>query len=145
MHFSRFDLEPMQIYVQKNIRKYLFKFGILFPKLFWPSVRKKCSSEWEKLLKFKAEDQEFANFLRLLEQSIRKVKDQNNFWSKMLFKLISEGFSDLINQNNYNSNWKKLLGFRNMQEKLENDFYEKFWLVLIHTSTDFNTFFKNQV
>ena len=24
-----------------------------------------------------------------------------------------------MNQNNYNSNWKKLLGFRNMQEKLE--------------------------
>ena len=24
---------------------------------------------------------------------------------------------------NYNSNWKKLLGFRNMQEKLENDFF----------------------
>ena len=29
-------------------------------------------------------------------------------------------FSDLKKQNNYNSNWKKLLGFRNLQEKLEN-------------------------
>ena len=25
-----------------------------------------------------------------------------------------------MNQNNYNPNWKKILGFRNMQEKLEN-------------------------
>ena len=32
------------------------------------------------------------------------------------------GFSDLINQNNQNSNWKKLLGFRNMQVKLKNKF-----------------------
>ena len=30
----------------------------------------------------------------------------------------------LINQNNSNSNWKKILGFRNMQEKLENDEYD---------------------
>ena len=27
----------------------------------------------------------------------------------------------LINQNNQNSNWGKILGFRNMQEKLEKD------------------------
>ena len=27
-------------------------FGILLPKLFWHTVRKKCSSDWEKLLKF---------------------------------------------------------------------------------------------
>ena len=25
-----------------------------------------------------------------------------------------------MNQNNYNLNWKQILGFRNMQEKLEN-------------------------
>ena len=31
-----------------------------------------------------------------------------------------------MNQNNQNSNWKKLLGFRNMQEKLENVFYQYF-------------------
>ena len=37
-------------------------FGILLPKLFGPTVRKKCSSDQEKLLKFKAEGQEFANF-----------------------------------------------------------------------------------
>ena len=29
--------------------------GILLPKLFWPTVRKNCSSDWEKILKFEAE------------------------------------------------------------------------------------------
>ena len=40
-------------------RKKIFaanKFGILLPKLFWPTVRKKCFSDREKLLKFEAED-----------------------------------------------------------------------------------------
>ena len=34
--------------------------------------------------------------------------------------LVPGGFSYLKKQNNHNSNWKKLLGLRNMQEKLEN-------------------------
>ena len=37
--------------------------GILFLKLFWPTVRKNCSSDREKLLKFKAEGWEFSKFL----------------------------------------------------------------------------------
>ena len=43
-------------------------------------MRKNCSSDREKLLNFKAEGQEFAKFLRSLEQSIQTVKGQNNFW-----------------------------------------------------------------
>ena len=54
--------------------------GILLPKLFWPTVRKNCSSDREKLLKFEAEGREFAKFLRSLEQFIQTVKGQNNFW-----------------------------------------------------------------
>ena len=44
--------------------KYLFSFvnGILLPKLFWPTVRKNCSSDRRKLLKFEAEGREFPNF-----------------------------------------------------------------------------------
>ena len=42
--------------------------GILLPKLFWPTVRKNCSSDREKL--------EFANFLRSLEQFVQTVKGQ---------------------------------------------------------------------
>ena len=54
--------------------------GILLPKLFWPTVRANCSIDWEKLLKFEAEGREFSKFLRSLEQFIRTVKGQNNFW-----------------------------------------------------------------
>ena len=43
-------------------------------------MRKKCSKDREKLLKFKAEGQEFEIFLRSLEQFIQTVKGQNNFW-----------------------------------------------------------------
>ena len=57
-------------------------------------MRKNCYSDREKLLKFKAEGQEFAECLRSLEKFIQIVKQQ--FW-----------------------NWKNILGFRNMQEKLE--------------------------
>jgi len=53
---------------------------ILLPKLFWTTVRKNCSSDRGKLLKFKAEGREFAKFLRSLEQFIQNVKGQNNFW-----------------------------------------------------------------
>ena len=50
------------------------KTGIYLPKLFWPTtVRKNCSSDREKLLKFKAEGREFAKCLRSLEQFIQTV------------------------------------------------------------------------
>ena len=42
-------------------------------------MRKNCSSDREKYLKFEAEGQEFAKFLRSLEQFIQTVKGQNNF------------------------------------------------------------------
>ena len=54
--------------------------GILLPKLFWPTVRKNCSSDLEKLLKFEAEGREFAKILRSLEKFILAVKGQNNLW-----------------------------------------------------------------
>ena len=56
-----------------------WKYGILLPKLFWPTVRKNCSSDREKLLKFEAESRECAKFLGSLEQFIQTVKGQNNF------------------------------------------------------------------
>ena len=33
----------------------ILRYGILLQKLFWPTVRKNCSSDREKLLKFEAE------------------------------------------------------------------------------------------
>ena len=43
-------------------------------------MRKKCSSDREKLLTFEAEGPEFANFLRSLGQFIQTVKGKNDFW-----------------------------------------------------------------
>ena len=53
--------------------------GILLPKLFWPTVRKKSYSDLEKLLKIEAEGREFEIHLRSLEQFIQTVKGQDNF------------------------------------------------------------------
>ena len=41
-------------------------------------MRKNCSSDQEKLLKFETEGREFAKFLRSLEQFIQTVKGQND-------------------------------------------------------------------
>ena len=55
--------------IWKNLKdsKKLRTSGILLPKLFWPTMRKNCFSDREKLLKFEAEGQGFANFLRSQE------------------------------------------------------------------------------
>ena len=42
----------------------------------------------EKKLKFKAEDHEFANFLRSLEQFIRTVKGKTMFDNRMFFNFF---------------------------------------------------------
>ena len=76
---SDIDLSNLQKFASVNCQQFLINV-ILLPKLFWPTVRKNCSSDWEKLLKFEAESQEFSKFLRSLEQFIQTVKGQNNFW-----------------------------------------------------------------
>ena len=48
-------------------------------------MRKNCSSDREKLLKFEAEGREFSKFLRSLEQFIQTVTGQNNFGNKIPF------------------------------------------------------------
>ena len=74
---------PESTTTESNLRKWVLSFafinGILLPELLWPTVRKNCSSDQEKLLKFKAEGRRFAKFLRTLEQFIQTVKGQNNF------------------------------------------------------------------
>ena len=42
-------------------------------------MRKKCSSDQEKLLKFEDEDREFSKILRSQEQFIGTAKSWNNF------------------------------------------------------------------
>ena len=55
-------------------------------------MRKNCSSDREKLLKFEAESRDFAKFLRSLEQFIQTVKGQNNFWQHNAFLTCSWRF-----------------------------------------------------
>ena len=72
--------------------------GILLLKLFWPTVRKCCSTDWVKIWKFKAEGQKFAKILRSIEQFIQTVRGSKQFLvSEYFFKLVSGGFSYLIN------------------------------------------------
>ena len=52
-------------------------------------MRKKCSSDRENFLKFKAEGREFAKILRPLEQFIQTVKCQNNFLKQNYFSTNS--------------------------------------------------------
>ena len=55
-------------------------------------MRKNCSSDREKLLKFEVEGQEFVKFLRSLEQFIQTVKGQNIFWQQNAFLTCSWRF-----------------------------------------------------
>ena len=89
-------------------------------------MRKNCSSDREKLLKFEAEGREFEKILRSLEQFVRTVKGQNNFWQQNAFLTCSWRCLRLDKLEILKSIWKKLLGLRNMQEKLENNLFSTF-------------------
>ena len=72
-------------------------------------MRRNCSSDREKNLKFKAEGRESAKVLRSLEQFVQTVKGQNNYFltTECFFNLFLEiSHIPIVNQNNYNSNWK---------------------------------------
>ena len=74
--------------------------GILLPKVFWPTLRKNCSSDWEKCLKFEAEGWEFESFLRLLEQFIQTVKGQKVLHKFFLYLDTSNGYGPQICKKN---------------------------------------------
>ena len=59
-------------------------------------MRKKCSSDREKLLKSETEGQEFIKNLRSLGTFVCAVKGQNNLGKRIIFQLSPGGFSDLI-------------------------------------------------
>ena len=74
----------------------------------------------EKLLKFGTKDQEFEKILRSLEQFIQTIKGQNNFWQQNAFLTCSWRFLRYNELEQLEFKLEKILGFRNMQEKLEN-------------------------
>ena len=84
--------------------------GILLPKLFWPTVRKNCSTDQEKLLKFEAEGREFAIFFRSLEQFVQKVKGQINFWWQKVFLTCSWKFLRYDKLEKLEFKLKKIIG-----------------------------------
>ena len=65
-------------------------------------------------MKIEAEGQDFAKFLRTLEQFIQTVKLWNNFSNRILIKLVQ---CNKLEQLQFKLE-KKVLGFRNMLEKL---------------------------
>ena len=70
-----------------NFSNEMAKNCILFTKLFWPSVRKKCFSDQDKLLKFEAEGWEFAKVLEQLifEQcKVRTILEAECFFNLFL-------------------------------------------------------------
>ena len=82
----------MHWWCQRQMNATAISNGILLPKLFWPTVRKKCARDREKLLKCEVEGREFAKILRLVEQFIRTVKGRKFLWNRMLFKISSWKF-----------------------------------------------------
>ena len=48
--------------------------------LFWPTVRRKCSRDWEKLLKFKAEERICKHFEITTTIYSNSERSENNFW-----------------------------------------------------------------
>ena len=64
--------------------------GILLPKLFWPNVRKNCSSDRENLLKFEAEGREFAKKIRSLFRTIYSNSERSEHF------LVTEYFCNLF-------------------------------------------------
>ena len=81
---------------------------------------KNCSSDREKLMKFEAEGREFAKFLRSLEQFYSNSERSVQFWQQNAFLTCFWRFliSNKSEQSKFES--EKLLGLRNMQEKLKN-------------------------
>ena len=72
--------------------------GILLPKLFWPTGRKNCFGDQEKLFKFEAEGREFSNFQIFWDyfnNFFKQWKVRTISGNRMLFWLVNGGFSDL--------------------------------------------------
>ena len=68
--------------------------GILLSKLFWPTVRKNCSSDREKLLKFEAEGWEFAKIFEIT-RTIYSNSERSE--QVLVTELVPGGFSGTIN------------------------------------------------
>ena len=90
----------------------LSRIGILFRKLFWPTVKKHCSIHGEKIFV-----NSWLNATNFLNFELIRIILKLNF-----FDTFGWSFSDLLNLvhwNNRNDNWNKKLGCRNLQKQLQ--------------------------
>ena len=71
--------------------------GILFPKLFWPTVRKSCSSNREKKMTLRLKAENLQNSWDHQNNLFEQWKVRTSFETEGFFKLIPGGFLDLIN------------------------------------------------
>ena len=67
-----------------------FRAGILLPKVFWPTVRKKCSSDWEKLFKLLAEGGEFEKSLSFHLKNLFKQWKVRTIFGNRIFLEVSQ-------------------------------------------------------
>ena len=104
---------------------------ILWYQHFSDLQQKNYSSDWEKLLKFKAEGQEFANILRSLNQFIRLAKSQNKTFLVCSWRFLRSSKSEQLE-----FNVKKIVGIIwNFQEKLGNgnaslEYFSTHWVLV---------------
>ena len=64
-----------------NVVSELPRNGILLPKLFWPTVRRNCSSNRErKTFEIQGLSPRICKNFEITKQFIQTVKGQNNFW-----------------------------------------------------------------
>ena len=76
----------------------------------------------EKLLKVKAEDQEFAKILRSPEQFIQSVKGQNNFWYSEYFLTCSWRFLTSNKLEQLKLKFEKIIGISKHARKVRKSF-----------------------
>ena len=80
LHLSQHFLYPRATSHSFSLTLFIYQWYFVTKIVLTYCEKKKCSSDPEKLLKFVAEGREFAKILRSLEQFVRTVKGQNNFW-----------------------------------------------------------------
>ena len=85
--YSKIHIQISMYLIKKKCRD-----GILLPKLFWPTVRKKFGSDREKPLKFEAEGENFQIFWDHKNNLFKQWKARTIFSNRMLFFTCSWTF-----------------------------------------------------
>ena len=101
----------------KDKNQWFVRNCILLPKWFWPTVRKKGSSDREKLLQIFGLQPRICN---LFHRHWSNLLGQNHFWNITLSKLFTGGFHIHINGNHCNLTYgiRCIVETKNLQEQV---------------------------